>query len=172
MDRGYVQVYTGEGKGKTTAALGLAIRAAGAGLTVYIAQFMKAKTTSETLALSRFNECIELQQFGCEKFVDKKPSEQDILKALKGVESVREKIGSHRFDLVVLDEISTAIHCGVVDVSLVTEIIDKKPPQTELVLTGRHAPQEIVSRADLVTEMREVKHYFRKGVRARRGIEF
>ncbi|MBN1901587.1 cob(I)yrinic acid a,c-diamide adenosyltransferase [Candidatus Sumerlaeota bacterium] len=169
--RGYIQVYTGNGKGKTTAALGLALRAAGAGKTVFIAQFLKCGRYSECRSLARFHPDIVIKQFGKRHFIKGKPSAQDISAFRKGFDEVRKALLSHQYDLIILDEINIAVYMGLMPVDELILFLREKPDPVELVLTGRHAHARIVKMADLVTHMREVKHYFQKGVPARRGIE-
>jgi cob(I)alamin adenosyltransferase len=168
---GRIQVYTGDGKGKTTAALGLALRAAGAGLRVFIAQFVKGMRYSELDALDRFAELIEVRQFGIDGFIVGEPKPEDVAAARSGLAASRDILvaGEHR--LVVLDEANIATHFGLIAVDELLALIDAKPPHVELVVTGRRADPRLVERADLVTEMREVKHYYAAGVPARRGIE-
>ncbi len=169
--RGYVQVYTGNGKGKTTASLGLALRAAGAGMKVYIAQFLKKGDYSEIKALERFSDRITIEQFGRGKFIKGKPSPEDIAAGLSGLEKIDRMLTSGRFQIIIMEEANVAVSCGLFPVSRLLDLINKKPDDTELVLTGRGAAPEIIERADLVTEMKEIKHYYHKGVQARIGIE-
>ncbi|MCX8042664.1 MAG: cob(I)yrinic acid a,c-diamide adenosyltransferase [Desulfobacterota bacterium] len=169
--KGYVHVYTGNGKGKTTAALGLAIRAAGAGLRVYIAQFLKNFPYSEIKALERFRNCITVQQYGTGCFIINHPSEADHAAARKGFEDCVEQVISGNFDVVILDEITIAISYGMIAVDELLALIDRKPEHVELVITGRYADEKLIGRADVVTEMKEIKHYYARGVCARDGIE-
>lgn len=171
MRRGYVQVYTGNGKGKTTAALGLAVRAAGAGLRVFIAQFIKKRKCSEHTALTAFGGIITIRQFGNGLIMGRKPSAADVRAAQKGIESARKAVLSGEYDLVVLDEANVAAHYGLVPVQDLLDFIEGKPIGVELVITGRYADTKVIDAADLVTEMREIKHYSKQGVQARRGIE-
>ncbi|MFW6163300.1 MAG: cob(I)yrinic acid a,c-diamide adenosyltransferase [Planctomycetota bacterium] len=171
-DRGCVQVYTGDGKGKTTAALGLALRAAGAGLRVFIAQFAKGRHTAELDALERFRDLIEIRQYGTGRFLRGEPTAEDIEAARRGLAETRQAILSENFSLVILDEGNAAAHLGLLSPSDLVALIDARPEAVELVFTGRDAPAEVIERADLVTEMRAVKHYFADGMQARRGIEF
>ncbi len=172
MRRGYIQVYTGNGKGKTTAALGLALRAAGAGLKVFIAQFVKKRRCSEHKALERFKDLITIKQYGTGFLRDEKVTDRAIHSARKGLEEVRRIILSREYDVVILDEINIATHNKLFTVEELLHIVDAKPSNMEIVLTGRHADQRIIKRADLVTEMKEIKHYWEKGVKARAGIEY
>ncbi len=168
--RGYIQVYTGNGKGKTSAALGLALRAVGAGLKVYIAQFVKGMKYSELEALKRFPE-ITLEQFGRECFIHQQPQEEDIAIARRGLNRVKEVLASGRYHLVILDEANIATYFQLFSVDELLQVLKQKPLEVELVITGRYADQKVVEKADLVTEMEEVKHYYLKGVQARSGIE-
>ncbi len=171
MRKGYIQIYTGAGKGKTTAALGLAIRAAGAGHRVYFAQFVKKRICSEHKALGRFSDLITVKQFGTGFLRGHARTEDELEAALKGLDEIDQAISSTAYDVVILDEINVALHAGLVDVDRLLRILDGKPPSVEIVLTGRHADPRVVEKADLVTEMREIKHYMKKGVKARTGIE-
>jgi cob(I)alamin adenosyltransferase len=171
LKRGYVQVYTGDGKGKTTAALGLALRAAGAGLRVFIAQFAKAMPYSELKALERFDDLITVKQYGRRCFIHEKPEQADVNAARNGYRESREALGSGEYDLVILDEANIAVHFNLFSEEELLDLIDAKPENVELVITGRKAPKSLVERADLVTEMKEIKHYYEKGVEARKGIE-
>lgn len=169
--KGYIQVYTGNGKGKTTAALGLAIRAAGAGLKVFIAQFIKMGEYSEIKALKRFKDLITVEQFGSGRFIKGKPSASDIEAARKGVEKIKAAFTSGLYNVVIMEEANVAAGLGILSVEDILKIMDEKPKDVELVITGRGADSRIIEKADLVTEMKEVKHYFQKGVKARIGIE-
>jgi len=168
--KGYVQVYTGNGKGKTTAALGLAIRAVGAGLPVFIGQFVKGMDYSELAALRRLS-LVTLKQYGRDCFIYQKPTNEDIMAARHGLEEVREVIRSGSYSLVILDEANIATHYGLFSVDELLELVEAKPDNVELVITGRYADQKVIQSADLVTEMREIKHYYQRGVQARAGIE-
>jgi cob(I)alamin adenosyltransferase len=169
--KGYVQVYTGNGKGKTTAALGLALRAAGAGLKIFIGQFIKSADYNEIKALGRFSDQITLVQFGRGCFIRGNPCDEDIQLAHKGLETLTAALKSGDYDLVIADEANVAFGCKLVSEADLLALIDARPPETELVLTGRNAPPAVIERADLVTEMREVKHYYQNGILAREGIE-
>ena len=168
--KGYVQVYTGNGKGKTTACIGLAVRGAGAGLKVFVGQFLKQGDYSEIQALSRF-ETVTVEQFGMGKFVKGVPSEQEKAAARAGYERLRQVLFEKTHDLVIVDEGNVAVTCGLISQAELLALIDLKPEHVELVITGRGATPAVMERADLVTEMREIKHYFQQGVRARKGIE-
>ncbi|UCD81053.1 MAG: cob(I)yrinic acid a,c-diamide adenosyltransferase [Desulfobacterales bacterium] len=169
--KGYIQVYTGDGKGKTTAALGLALRAAGAGLSVYFAQFLKKGEYSEIKALARLSDRIVLEQFGLGRFVRGKPQKDDIEAAARGLQRIKTIMAAGEHQLVVLDEANVAVACGLFSLDELLEIIARKPDGVELVITGRGAAPEIIERADLVSEVKSLKHYFEKGVQARVGIE-
>lgn len=171
MRKGYIQVYTGTGKGKTTAALGLAIRAAGAGHRVYFAQFVKKRVCSEHKALGRFSDLITVEQFGTGFLKGRERTQEEMEAARIGLDKIALAISSSAYDVVILDEINVAVHAGLVDADRLLGILDAKPPLVEIVLTGRYADPRIVGKADLVTEMREIKHYMQKGVKARTGIE-
>ena len=173
IGKGYVQVYTGNGKGKTTASLGLAVRAAGHGLKTVIIQFMKGWIDYGELAGVRMlAPHVEIHQAGRDTFVNRKnPDPEDIRLALEGWKLAKETIGGGKADIVVLDEINCAMDFGLLPVGEVLEAIKAKPDGMELVLTGRGAPPEIIEAADLVTEMREIRHYYAKGVDARVGVE-
>jgi cob(I)alamin adenosyltransferase len=169
--RGYVHVYTGSGKGKTTAAFGLALRAAGAGLRVFIAQFVKGMEYGELRAVRTLSEWITVKQYGRRCFIRERPDEQDIEMARRGLEEVRQVIASGEYSVVILDEANIATHFSLFSTEELLSIIATKPPGLELVITGRNADPRVVEQADLVTDMREVKHYYRDGVEARDGIE-
>jgi len=169
--KGKVHVYTGDGKGKTTAALGLSIRAAGAGLRVFIAQFIKADEYSEIKALKRFSDLITVEQFGLGGFIGGNPSSGDIEAAQKGAVRVKEIISTDTYDMVVLDEANIAVKYKLISEQDLLDIIDAKSKNIELVITGRDAAAKIIEKADLVTQMKAVKHYFQNGVEARVGIE-
>jgi len=169
--KGYVQVYTGNGKGKTTAAFGLALRAAGAGLKVFIAQFVKGMRYSELESIKRFSDLITLKQYGRGCFINQDPTEDDIQLVKAGLDEVRETILSGEYQLVILDEANIAVHYNLFTADDLVELIDVRPDGVELVITGRYAHQMVLDKADLVTEMREVKHYYSQGVMAREGIE-
>ncbi len=170
---GYVQVYTGNGKGKTTAALGLAFRAAGYGFRTYIAQFLKGRRTGEGEAAQKLSPLIRIEQFGREGFLIIKdgPEDEDVTRALAGLKRALEAMLSNEYRIVVLDEVNTAVHFGILPEREVLDFLDRRPPGVELVLTGRYAPESFLDRADLVTDMKDVKHYFDRGVKAREGIE-
>jgi cob(I)alamin adenosyltransferase len=169
--KGYIQVYTGNGKGKTTAALGLALRAAGAGLKVYIAQFIKMGEYSEIKALERFKDLITVEQFGKGRFIKGVPSDSDIEAAQMGIRAVKMILSSSQYQVVILEEANVAVKLGLLTVDEIVEVMAEKPENVEIVVTGRSADPRVIEIADLVTEMKEIKHYFHKGVAARTGIE-
>ena len=171
MRRGYIQVYTGGGKGKTTAALGLALRAAGAGMKVFIAQFIKKRRCSEHAMLERFEDQITLRQYGRGFFLKRKPAKADIQAARCGYREIKEILLSKRYDVVILDEANVATRYGLLTVDELLALMSAKPKGVELIITGRYADERIIAKADLVTEMTEIKHYKGMGVKARIGIE-
>jgi cob(I)alamin adenosyltransferase len=166
-----VHVYTGDGKGKTTAALGLALRASGAGLRVYIGQFLKRGRFAEVKAVGSLPR-VTLEQFGRPGFVRTTPGEEHCRAARWGLAAVAAALTSGRFDVVIADELCTAVKAGVVTADSAMRLMALRPAGVELVLTGRGAPACVKRVADLVTEMRMRKHYFTRGVKARKGIEF
>jgi len=169
--KGYVQVYTGNGKGKTTAALGLALRAVGAGKRVYIAQFAKGREYSELKSLKRFYPRITVKQFGLKSFIRGKASAKDVTAARCGLEAAGRAIRSGKFNLVILDEANIATYFNLFRAESLLALLRDRPPHVEIVITGRYADKKIIEAADLVTEMREIRHYYAKGVKARQGIE-
>jgi len=169
--KGYVQVYTGGGKGKTTAAIGLSIRAAGAGLKVFIAQFIKTGDYSEITALQRFSDLIRVEQFGLGRFIKGKPSVEDIEAARKGLEKVHAVLMAAQHDVVIMEEANVAVTCGLFSADDILGLIAIKPESVELIITGRGADLRIIEKADLVTEMKSIKHYYDQGIQARIGIE-
>ena len=174
LERGLVQIYTGNGKGKTTAALGLSLRALGRGFKVCFIQFLKGRMKLGDGALLALK-CVrnfEYASYGTGKFVTGKPSRKDFQEASRAFEHAKEAIMKGKYGVVVLDEITYAMNLGLIDVNKVIELVRNKPSTVEVVLTGRAADRRLVDVADLVTEMREVKHPFSHGVRARKGIEF
>lgn len=192
-DKGYVQVYTGNGKGKTTAAIGLAIRALGAGKRVLLLQFMKSKVYSEHNILPQISPDLHLETLGKPFFVAKegsltaeelakwgsevvvfppgKPPADYVAVAVQGIGRAKAAVSNGKYDLVILDEINVAMFFELVSWRQVEDVINSKLENVELVLTGRGASPELIERADLVTEMREIKHYYQQGVEARLGIE-
>jgi cob(I)alamin adenosyltransferase len=172
MKKGYFQIYTGNGKGKTTAALGLAMRAAGAGLSVYIGQFVKSMEYHEIGILrDRFPE-VTVELYGIEGcIIDRQPDELDRKSVEDGFVSAMSALTSKKYDLVIFDEITIPMYFGLLSEAKALSLVSAKPASTELVMTGRYAPLSLIEAADLVTDMTEVKHYYSKGVLARDGIE-
>jgi len=173
MEKGLIQVYTGDGKGKTSAALGLAFRAAGHGLKILVIQFMKGNIQyGELESAKKLSPHLTIKQMGRETFVSKKdPDPIDIQLARGGFDLAKEVIGGGEYDIVILDEINTAVDFGLIPLADLLHLLESKPGPVELVLTGRNARSEILEKADLVTEMVEHKHYYRSGILARKGIE-
>ncbi|WP_432409684.1 cob(I)yrinic acid a,c-diamide adenosyltransferase [Wukongibacter sp. M2B1] len=170
MEKGYVHIYTGNGKGKTTAALGLALRAVCAGKKVYIGQFVKGMKYSEVKA-EEYLPNFKIEQLGRSCFIDRVPEQEDIDAARSGLERCTEIISKGEYDVIILDEINIALYFKLFEVENVLKMLEKKAPNIEIILTGRYAPKELIEIADLVTEMKEIKHYYTKGVMARTGIE-
>jgi cob(I)alamin adenosyltransferase len=173
LDVGYVHVYTGDGKGKTTAALGQAFRSVGHNMRAFMILFMKGNIEyGELETARRLAPFIEIREMGRETFVSKENPEQiDIKWAQDGLELARQIVFAGKYDLVILDEINVAIDYGLIKLKDVLELIHKKPLKVELILTGRDAHPEVIEAADVVTEMKLVKHYYDRGVQARVGIE-
>lgn len=166
-----IQVYTGNGKGKTTAALGLALRALGAGKKVLLCQFLKSGNYCELVSLKKFKG-VKIEQYGRAYFLRRAPQKKDIESARKGLESAKKAINSQGYALVVLDEINVALRLGLLNLPEVLDVVRCAPKEIELVLTGRSAHPAIIKIADLVSQINEKKHYFKQGVQARKGIEF
>lgn len=177
MDQGYIQVYTGDGKGKTTAAFGLAVRALCAGKSVYVGQFVKSMKYHETRIEELFSTagesfgCIRIEQLGRGCFIDKNPEAVDIEMAHEGLRRCADYMRSGEYDVVILDELCIALHFGLLRLDEVLGVLAQRNPHTEVVITGRKAPQGLIDVADVVTEMREIKHYYHEGVLSRDGIE-
>ncbi|MEM3304642.1 MAG: cob(I)yrinic acid a,c-diamide adenosyltransferase [Thermoplasmata archaeon] len=188
LKKGLVEIYTGNGKGKTTAAIGLAVRAAGYGLNVYIIHFMKSKRYGEKNIIKNIDN-IKEKFLGKPYFISKDPSIKGKVKNVvifepgnppkdyvelinSGLKLVNRIIKSGKYDLVILDEIITAMYFELVDIESIIKILDEKPKNVEIVLTGRYASKELIERADLVTEMVEIKHPYMNGVKARKGIDY
>ncbi|MEK7821520.1 MAG: cob(I)yrinic acid a,c-diamide adenosyltransferase [Planctomycetota bacterium] len=170
--RGTVQVYTGEGKGKTTAALGQALRAVGHGWKVLVIQFLKARQgVGETSAAKNIPN-LHILQFGSGHFVCNKPTQEDHALAQQAWQTARESTLSGRYDMVILDEINVAIHYKMIAVQEVLKLVEERPPHVELILTGRYAHPGLLEVADLVSEVKAVKHPYTSGVKAREGIEY
>jgi len=175
VQRGLIQIYSGEGKGKTTAALGLCFRAAGWGIRSAFIQFMKKQDTGEIYAAEKFKDLMLFEQYGSSAFIKDKSSTQyreHLEAASAGIERAAGLLKENRFSIIVLDEILTLPQFGLAAESKIIELMEMKPEEVELVLTGRGVTNEIIRRADLVTEMKEIKHYFSSGIIARKGIEF
>ena len=173
LTQGLIQVYTGEGKGKTTCALGLALRAVGRGFKVFMVQWLKTGDTGEVLAAARLAPEMVIRSLGRPGFINfKSPAPKDRALAREALDLAKEAIAGGEYDLVILDEINVALACGLAPVNEVLEMLASRPRWVEVVLTGRGAPPEIIARADLVTEMRPIKHYFAAGTPARKGIEW
>jgi cob(I)alamin adenosyltransferase len=172
MGKGMIHVYTGDGKGKTTAALGLGMRAAGHGKKVLMVQFMKGRTNYGELESAKKLPGFSIVQFGRPDFVDKtNPDPRDVEGAREALSYSAEAAKLRSCDVLILDELNVALDFGLVTLSEVKNLLAARPEGMEIVLTGRNAPPEIIEMANLVTEMREVKHYYRNGVQAREGIE-
>ncbi len=172
MEKGYIHVYTGNGKGKTTSAIGLGIRAAGAGLKVHMLQFMKGRRYSELNTLDNLKN-FTYSQHGRDEFVNKKnPEKIDIDMAQEGFKHAKKLIKSNKYDMIILDEINVAVDFNLIALEDVLKLIKEKPEKLELVLTGRYANPKIIKIADYVTEMLEIKHPYQKGVQARKGFDF
>ena len=168
---GYLHVYTGDGKGKTTAAFGLLLRAHYAGWTVYVGQFVKDMAYHETMVVQDLKD-ITIEQLGRGCFIERAPEAEDIALAAQGMRHCAEILASGTYRLVVLDELTIALCYKLISPEMVMEALDKRHPDVEVVITGRYAPQWLIDRADVVTEMREVKHYYAtQGLEARDGIE-
>ena len=170
MEKGYVHVYTGNGKGKTTAAFGLAVRAALSGKKVFIGQFVKDMKYNET-KIADYLHNITVKQLGCGCFIDRQPTKDDERLAAAGLEECAEAMKSGDWDLVILDELTIAMCYKLIDVAEAIKAIVSRAEKTEVVVTGRYAPKELTDCADLVTEMQEVKHYYTQGVLSRDGID-
>lgn len=175
--KGYIQVYTGNGKGKTTAAIGLAVRALGAGLKVYVAQFLKYEASSEIKLLTDLSAQLSpaprlvIEQYGKPRPISLDFDQEDKLLIRTGWEKIKEHIRASDFDLVILDEINVVLHFELLPVDEILALLAHKPGHLELILTGRYAPPAVIAAADLVTEMQCRKHYFEQGIPARLGIE-
>jgi cob(I)alamin adenosyltransferase len=175
MKKGYIQIYTGNGKGKTTAALGLVLRALGAGLKIFIGQFLKQGGYSEIKALEKYSEIykaqITIEQYGSGRFIKGKPTEDEKIQGQEGYEKILQILNKGEHDLVIVEEGNVAMMCDILSENDLLELMDRKKDHVELVITGRGATENLIARADLVTEMKEIKHYFSQGVTARIGIE-
>lgn len=169
-EKGYIQVYTGDGKGKTTAAFGLALRAAGAGKKVFIGQFVKGMHYSELDIIPKIPN-ITIKQYGLDCFIYNEPSQDDIDAARAGFFEMKDILCSGEYDLVIMDEANIAIYYKLFTFDELRQALISRAEHVEVVITGRKAPKELIEMADLVTEMKEIKHYYNKGVQARIGIE-
>ncbi|MFX1300007.1 MAG: cob(I)yrinic acid a,c-diamide adenosyltransferase [Promethearchaeota archaeon] len=170
--QGLVQVYTGDGKGKTSAALGVGLRAAGHGFKVYMIQFMKGQINYGELEAVKRIPNFTIRQFGRPDFVNRtKPDPQDIELAIAALVHAREIIKKGKVDFLILDEINVAMDFGLISTQEVVTLIKSRPTHMEIILTGRYAHPTIVEMADLVSEVKEVKHPYQKGIGARRGVE-
>ena len=171
---GLILIHTGSGKGKTTAAFGLALRALGQGYKVLILQFMKGRANiGEIKALTHIDLPIEIRQFGRAVFFKSRACEPiDIYLAVKGLSAFYDAMASGQWDLIILDEIFMAINFGLLELKDVKEAIMQRPPELHLIMTGRNAPAELMDIADLVTDMQEIKHHFSQGIPAQKGIEY
>lgn len=168
---GYVQIYTGDGKGKTSASLGLIMRASGAGLRVYLGQFIKGGDYSEIKTLREKFPNVTVEQYGISGFIKGNPTNEDIQAAEQGLQKIRQAMLSGEYDIIIADEANCAVTAGLFPVDKMITLIAEKPVHIELIITGRKTDPRLIEMADLVTEMREVKHYLNKGIAARRGIE-
>lgn len=173
MEKGLIQVYTGNGKGKTTAALGLALRAVGHGLKVLVIQFLKGNIRyGEIESQKKLSPYLTIKQMGRETFVSKRnPDPADVKLVQDAFVFAKKAIAGQEYDVIILDEVNVAIDFGLIPLVDFLHVLDTKPNHVELILTGRNARPEVMDRADLVTEMVERKHYYKDGVSARRGIE-
>lgn len=170
MEKGYIHVYTGNGKGKTTAALGLSLRAVCAGKTVYFGQFIKGMDYSE-LKCTDYLPNFTIEQHGRDCFIFNDPTDEDIRIARNGLKKIEEILKDGIHDIVVLDELNIALYYKLFSVEDVLKVLESRNKDKEIIITGRYAPNEIIEIADLVTEMKEIKHYYTQGVEARKGIE-
>jgi cob(I)alamin adenosyltransferase len=170
---GLVHVYTGDGKGKTTAALGIAVRAAGHGMRTYVGQFLKGRACGELKSLQRLAPDVTVEQLGTDRWIGGGGASLTQRQAAQlGLPRARGVLLSGEYDIVILDEVNVAVHFGILAEEEVLQLIECRPPETELVLTGRQAPEVFIARADLVTEMRQVRHPYERGIKARPGIEY
>jgi len=173
LEHGLTQVYTGDGKGKTSAAFGLALRAIGRGLKVYVIQFIKGGFDYGELHVVQHLPNLKIKAFGRGKFVTQiPPTKEDVKLASQAFELAEQIVSGGEYDVVVLDEINVALHLKLIELDKVLRLIEKKPKHVELVLTGRHASPKLLDMADLVTEMKEVKHPYTTGTPPREGIEY
>lgn len=168
--KGYLHIYTGNGKGKTTAAFGVALRSIFSGKRVYVAQFIKDMKYSETELTKHFDN-ITIEQLGCGCIINREANEEDKMLAQRGLSKVKEILTCSNYDLVILDELTIALYLKLLDLDEVMNVLKNRLENIEVIVTGRYAPKELIEMADLVTEMKEIKHYYRKGVLSRKGID-
>jgi cob(I)alamin adenosyltransferase len=173
LSKGLVEIFTGSGKGKTSAALGVVLRAAGQGLRAHIIYFLKGDYPYGERTMFALLPNATFESYGDVEFIDpNKVKDEDREQARQGLEAARRALASGNYDIVVLDEINIAVAWKLIGVEEVLQLIEEKPQNMELILTGRHADQRLIERADLVTDMVEIKHPFHKGIKARRGIDY
>jgi len=171
--KGLVIVITGNGKGKTTAAFGQALRAIGQGYNVFIVQFMKGRKYGEFVAAEKYLPRLTIKMSGLDSFVMRdNPAAIDIEMAQKGLDAARKAIRSGKYDMVILDEINVALDFKLIKLKEVMDLIKNKPSALDIILTGRYAPKEIIKLADTVSEVQEIKHHYNKGIKDRAGIEY
>jgi len=168
--KGYIHVYTGDGKGKTTAALGIALRAICAGKKVFFGQFVKGNSYSESHA-KKVLPSLEITNYGREVFIRNQATEEEIRLANEGLQQCEKVLKQGDYDVVILDELNIALYYRLFPITKVLEILKNKAEHVEVIITGRKAPQKLIDAADLVTEMKEIKHYYQQGVVARLGID-
>ncbi len=169
-DKGYIQIYTGNGKGKTTCALGLSLRAVCNGYSVFFGQFLKGQDYSELKAVDLLPN-FTIRQYGASHFIFGNPSDEDIKMAKDGLLDIKNEMLTKKYDIVVMDEVNIAVHKNLITVNDVIDVLKVRPENTEVILTGRYAHEKLIEIADLVTEMKEIKHYYTQGVMSRAGIE-
>ncbi len=172
-ERGYIQVYTGNGKGKSSAAIGIAVRAAGAGLKTFFVQFMKVFPYSEINSLTKLSEFITLKQYGKDDFIFRKenPNAEEIKETQLGLKEAKAAMHSGEYDLLILDEVCVSIYFKLFTTDEIIDFLKQKPENVEVILTGRYCPDKIIEIADLVSEIKEIKHYFTKGILSRKGFD-
>lgn len=171
MNKGYVHIYTGNGKGKTTAAFGVAVRSLMCDKKIYVGQFIKGMKYSETQLVDYF-ENIFVEQYGKDCFIKNAPTKADIKLVVDGYDKALKIVSEGKYDLVILDEIFIAYYYKMISLEQLIDLIKVKNHKVELILTGRYCPEELYDYADLVTEMKEIKHYYNQGVLSRKGIDF
>ena len=169
-DKGYIQIYTGNGKGKTTCALGLSLRAVCNGYSVFFGQFLKGQDYSELKTVDLLSN-FTIRQYGASHFIFDNPSDEDIKMAKDGLLDIKNEMLTKKYDIVVMDEVNIAVHKYLITVNDVIDVLKARPKNTEVILTGRYAHEKLIEIADLVTEMKEIKHYYTQGVMSRAGIE-